>query len=466
MINIIYESNKDTIAAIATKLGEAGIGIVKISGDDAIKIAEKIFKSKNNIKVRDMKSYSMNYGFVVDENKNIVDEVILTIMKKPKSYTREDVIEINCHGGVVATKKVLELCINNGARLANPGEFTKRAFLNGRIDLTQAEAVIDIINAKTDKSLILAARNLNGSVKKKIEELRNKLLDIIVELEASIDFIEEDLEITPYDELKKKVVEIYKDVKILIEDEKKGEIIKNGIKISIVGKTNVGKSSLLNALVKKEKAIVTHIPGTTRDAVEELFYLKGIPIVFVDTAGIREAKGIIEKIGIEKTISHINESDLVLMVVDYNKKLNVKDFEILEKLNDKKIILCVNKIDLKKRIDIEKVKKYKNIKSIVEISAKKLMNLELLEKEIEKNIDDEINIDFNEKIIVNERHKNVLKEVYACLKNSISAMDKKMSEEFPLSDLRIGYELLGEITGQKINDEILEKIFEKFCIGK
>ncbi|MBN1298886.1 MAG: tRNA uridine-5-carboxymethylaminomethyl(34) synthesis GTPase MnmE, partial [Actinobacteria bacterium] len=347
----------DTIVAQSTKPGESAIGIIRISGKNSIKIADKIFKAKNNKTVKSMPTYTIAYGIIEDENGEIIDQVILTLMRSPKSYTTEDVVEINCHGGLLATKKVMELAVENGARIAEPGEFTKRAYLNGRIDLSQAEAVIELITAKTEQSLKIAAKNIKGETGQKIKNLKKSLLDVIVELEASIDFIEEDLEITPYEKLKEKTMILSKEIKQLLEDEKKGELVKNGIKVSIAGKPNVGKSSLLNALAKKEKAIVTHIPGTTRDAIEEIIYVEGIPVILTDTAGIRETKNIIEQIGVKKSIEHIEESDIIIMMIDCSRKLEKSDENILNKLNGKKIVLCINKIDLENVIDVKKLYK-------------------------------------------------------------------------------------------------------------
>lgn len=466
MIGATDYSDKDTIAAISTRLGESGIGIVRLSGEKSIKIADKIFKARNNIKVLEMKNYTMAYGVIINKNKEIIDEVILSVMRKPKSYTREDVVEINCHGGITATKTVLGICIKNGARLALPGEFTKRAYLNGRIDLSQAEAVIDIIHAKTDKSLKIAAKNLKGAIRTKISSLKNELLDIIADLEASIDFIEEDLEITSYEDLEKRVSKIYKDIKKLIEDEKKGSLIKDGVMISIIGKPNVGKSSLLNALARKEKAIVTHIPGTTRDAVEEILYIEGIPLIIADTAGIRKSRNLIEKIGVEKSIDYIKDSELILMVIDANNKIEKKDYDILEIIKGKKTIVCINKIDLERKINSSEVKKLKESNIVIEISAKKSLGLDLLEKEIKRNITGDLNFDLEEKIIVNERHRKILESVEKSIKGALKTMERKLSEEFPASELRIAYDLMGEITGDNTSEDILNTIFNKFCIGK
>ncbi len=460
------KSNEDTIAAVATRPGESAINIIRISGSRSIIIADRIFKAKNKKPVKKMQTFSISYGFVVDKKGDILDQAILTLMKGPKSYTREDVVEINCHGGIFAANKILELCIENGARLAEPGEFTKRAFLNGRIDLSQAEAVIEIINAKTEESMRIAAKNIMGQTGEKIKEIRSRITDVLVELEASIDFIEEDLEITPYEKLREKINKITEETSILIEDQKRGEIIKNGLKIVIAGKPNVGKSSLLNALAKKEKAIVTHIPGTTRDAIEEILYIEGIPVILTDTAGIRKSRNIIEKIGVQKSIGHIEESDLVIMVLDCTLKIDKTDLEIYEKIKDKNNIICLNKVDLGCKIKKSEIKSFASSKNIIMVSAKEGKGIKKLEDMITKAAFTDRSFSTEERIYVNNRHKNILKDVLKLLKSAEDAMKVKMSEEFPVSDLKIAYNLLGEIIGQKTGEEILEKIFSKFCIGK
>ncbi len=460
------KTESQTIVAIGTKPGESAIGIVRLSGDRSIKILENIFKPTNKNKVGDMDTFTMAHGFILDNEGETVDQVIVSIMRKPRSYTREDVVEINCHGGLIATEKVMEICIEKGARLAEPGEFTKRAFLNGRIDLSQAEAVIEIIRAKTYQSLKVAAQNLKGSVKIKIEELRKRLLEVLIDLEAAIDFIEEDLEITPYEKLEDETNEIYQEVLTLIQDEKKGEIIKNGIKVAIIGKPNVGKSSLLNAIARKEKAIVTHIPGTTRDAVEEVLYVEGIPLIIVDTAGIRKARNIIEKIGVKKSLDYIEEADLILLVIDSSIPVDELDEEIIEKIDDKRTIVCINKVDLPEKINKQKIGEKFDFENFIEISAIKGEGLADLENEIKKIIlgDEDFNIET--KIFVNKRHRAILSEVKSLLENATVAMRNKMSEEFPSSDLKIAYELLGEIIGETNNEDIINGIFSKFCIGK
>jgi len=462
----MYIGRKDTIAAIGTRPGEAAIGIVKISGERSVEIAGKIFRSAGDRKISDIGTYKMIYGKIIEEDGSIVDEVLVSVMKKPKSYTREDVVEINCHGGIVATSKVLELCLKNGARLAQPGEFTKRAFLNGRIDLSQAEAVAELVKSKTEQSLKIAARNLNGEIKKEIKKLRERVLDILVQLEASVDFIEEDLEITPYQELSAGVAAILEKIKELIKDEKRGEIVKNGVKIAIVGRTNVGKSSLLNVLSKKEKAIVTSIPGTTRDAVEEVLNVEGIPLILVDTAGIRKTKNTIEKLGVEKSLKHINEAEVIIFVVDGSKKIGKMDIEIAERIKGRKVIACVNKIDLKQKIEKIKINNYIAESNIVEISVLKGVGIERLEDKIKEMVMNEKDFNIEEKIIINIRHKGVMKKVAELLHSTENAMKEKMSEEFPSADLKIAYDLLGEIVGETTREDVLDKIFSQFCIGK
>ena len=458
--------NNDTICAIGTMPGESAIGIVRISGKTAVKISKRIFVPDSGKAVKEMSTYTMALGYIIDEKKDIVDQVIISVMKSPRSYTKEDVVEINCHGGIVATKKVLDLCINNGARISDPGEFTKRAFLNGRIDLTQAEAVIELIRAKTDQSLKIAASNIKGNVKNKLEKQRKELLEILVDLEASIDFIEEDLEITPYEVLEKRVHKIYEEIKNLVEDEKKGELIKNGVKAAIIGKPNVGKSSLLNAIAKKEKAIVTHIPGTTRDAVEEIIYMEGIPVIFIDTAGIRKSKNLIEKLGVEKSLNYIEEAEIILCVIDASNQLDDYDKEILRKVNLKKAIICLNKADIANVVKKDEFEEEFGENIIVGISAKTGIGIRELEAIIKKKIRTENDLNIENKIIVNSRQKIILVKVLNSLKNSIKAMRKKMSEEFPSADLKQAYDLMGEIIGTNASDEILNGIFEKFCIGK
>lgn len=457
---------KDTIAAVGTRPGEAAIGIVKLSGTNSIKVVDKCFRAKSKKKLSEIDTFTMLYGELIDSDKNPVDEVLVSIMKKPKSYTREDVVEINCHGGMVPTCKILDICISNGARIAEPGEFTKRAFLNGRIDLSQAEAVIDLVRSKTEKSLKVAAKNIKGEIKREINKIKNLITEILVQLEASVDFIEEDLELTPHEELTIKVIAIKKEVEELIRNQRRGEIVKNGVKMAIVGKPNVGKSSILNAISKKEKAIVTSFPGTTRDAVEEIIYVEGIPLILVDTAGIRKAKNEIEKIGVSRSLKHIDEAEIIIFVIDGSYRIEKLDFEIMDRIKDKKVIICINKIDLEQKIEKEIIGKYLKGNTVIEVSALKGNGIERLEKRILSMIIDDGDFNLEEKIIINSRHKNILIEVNNLLENAVYAMRNKMSEEFPSSDLKIANNLLGEIIGETARDDVLDRIFSQFCIGK
>lgn len=455
----------DTIAALATRAGEAAVNIIKISGNKSIEIADKIFVSKSLKKLAYIKTYNLLYGNIIDKNE-LIDEVLISVMKAPGSYTKENVVEINCHGGLAAVNKILDLIIKNGARLAEPGEFTKRAFLNGRIDLAQVEAIADIINAKTINSLKIAANNLKGNLSDEIKYIRKNLLEIIINIEASIDFIEEDLEVISYEEIMEKVKKIYDELVELIKNEEKGEIIKNGIKVTIVGKPNVGKSSLLNLIIKKEKAIVTPIPGTTRDAIEEILYLSGIPIIMTDTAGIRKSKNIIEKLGVKRSISELEKSDILIIVLDNSKKLSEEDIEILKKAKEKKCIVCINKIDEKSKIDKAQVENYVKKNFIIEISVLKNLGINKLEEKIRDLTIGKDKFEFEEKIIINKRQKIAIEQAKESIDSAIKAIKEKLSEEFPALDLRNAYNFLGEVIGENTSEEILNGIFAKFCVGK
>ena len=455
----------DTIAALSTKTGESAVNIIKISGPDSIKITDKIFAAKSKKKLCKLKTYSLSYGNIVFK-KEIIDEVLVSVMKAPASYTREDVVEINCHGGMAAVNKILDLIIEDGARLAEPGEFTKRAFLNGRIDLSQVEAISDIISAKTENSLKIAANNLKGTLSNEIKKIRKSLLGLIINIEASIDFIEEDLETIPFEEISLVTNNILKELTELIKNEEKGEIIKNGIKIAIVGKPNVGKSSLLNLIAKKEKAIVTSIPGTTRDAIEEILYLNGIPIILTDTAGIRQSKNVIEKMGVRKSIGEIEKADILIILIDNSKKLTVDDIRILKKINEKKHIVCLNKIDEKPKINKTELEKYVKKEAILEISVLKNRGIEKLEEKIKDLTIGREKFDIEEKIIINKRQKISILNAKKSIENARAAVQKKLSVEFLAIDLKSSYDLLGEVIGENTSEEILNGIFSKFCIGK
>ena len=452
----------DTIAAISTPRGEGGIGIIRISGDKSFEILNKIFKAKNPNK--DLGFYKFNYGFINDGNR-IIDEVMVVKMKSPRTYTCEDVVEINCHGGYLVSEKVLELVLKNGARHAEAGEFTKRAFMNGRIDLSQAEAVMDIIQGKTEKSIALSMDQLRGDLREKISEFKKALLDVTAHVNVVLDYPEEGIDDPLPLSLRKSLEDVYKEADTLIESYDKGKKIKEGIKTVIVGKPNVGKSTLLNSLLKEERAIVTHIPGTTRDVIEEIINIKGIPLVLVDTAGIRETDDIVENIGVEKSREFIEKADLILLVLDSSRELEREDIEVIEKIrnNNKKTIILLNKIDLERKIDL---KEY-DFQNIVEISAKDNIGIESMEEEIYSFIIEERVEDSSEGLIItNIRHKTALEKTKESIRNIFDTIDSGMPMDLISVDLKEALDNLSEITGEISSEDILDHIFGNFCVGK
>jgi len=455
----------DTICGIATPLGEGGISIIRVSGSDSLKVINKIFKGKNSSNILDMKSYTMRYGYICDiDSKVEIDEVIISYMKGPRSFTAEDVVEVNCHGGVVSTGRVLEEIIKVGARIAEPGEFTKRAFLNGRIDLCQAEAVMDIIRAKTDLSMKSAVMQSNGALSKEIGKLREYMLNTLALIEYSVDFTEDDEE--PDETIPIRVQEqltvAIEDMKKLLEGANEGRIIRDGLKLAIIGKPNVGKSSLLNCLLKEKRAIVTDIPGTTRDIIEEFISLDGIPVKITDTAGIRETEDEVEKIGVEKSREKIDEADLVVLMLDSSRPLEDEDREIIKKVKDKKYVVLMNKNDLEKKISDDDIKELKNI---IYISAKTGFGIDELKKKV-KDLFFNGEVDSESMIISNNRHKQAL---YRALENCEEALDRVKSNEYlDLISIYVTSALkaLGEITGSELEEDLINKIFSEFCVGK
>lgn len=455
----------DTITAIATAPGEGGIGIIRISGNKSLEVCESIFKSKSNKKINDYSPRTLIYGSIVD-NENVIDEVLVAFMKGPYSYTAEDVIEINCHGGFISVKKILELILSKGVRLAEAGEFTKRAFLNGRIDLSQAEAVIDVIKAKSSTSHTVAQSQLEGTLANKIKNLRMNVTEVLAHLEVSIDFSEEDVEEITYKTLKEKALELKKEIKTLYDSAESGKILREGLKTVIVGKPNVGKSSLLNKILKEERAIVTDIAGTTRDIIEEFVNIKGIPLRIVDTAGIRETEDVVEKIGVEKSKESFNSADLVIMVLDYSKELSKEDIEILEKLQDKKVIVLLNKIDLEKKIDTQKIEKYVDKDFIIEISALKEIGIDKLHDKIESMVYKGSVKNNSDLIVTNSRHKDALNKAYESINDAIIAIDDNIPYDFIEVDFKNVWDYLGYINGDTVKEDLLDTIFANFCIGK
>lgn len=463
----------DTIAAIATAMTSSGIGIVRISGEEAVLIADKIFRKKGGKTLTECETHTIHYGHIHD-GEEVIDEVMVLLMRGPRSYTREDTIEIDCHGGIYVMKRILETVIKYGARPAEPGEFTKRAFLNGRIDLSQAESVIDIINAKNDFALKSSMRQLSGSVSNTVKEMRGDILHEIAFIESALDDPEH-ISLEGYSDKLQSIVEgIAKKVEKLLSAGDNGRILKEGISTVIVGKPNAGKSSLLNTLVGEERAIVTNIAGTTRDVLEEQINLNGIVLNIIDTAGIRETDDVVEKIGVDKAKKYLNDADLIIYVVDSSTELDENDYEIMELLTDRQAIILLNKSDLDAltteedvRADVDKVQGVsKNDCRILSVSAKNQTGMEELTETIREMFFTG-DITFNDEVyITNIRHKTALQEALSSLHLVVQSIQDGMSEDFYSIDLMNAYEKLGSIVGEAVEDDLVEEIFSKFCMGK
>ncbi|WP_300379707.1 tRNA uridine-5-carboxymethylaminomethyl(34) synthesis GTPase MnmE [Clostridium sp.] len=455
----------DTICAISTAIGEGGIAIIRVSGDKSLDIVSKIFRAKSGKEIKDMKTYTMRYGHIIDiDNNDLVDEVIISYMKGPRSFTAEDTVEINCHGGVTSTNKVLEMVIKAGSRIAEPGEFTKRAFLNGRIDLSQAEAVMDLITAKTDLAMKSALMQSNGYLSEKINKLSDYLLNVLALIEYAVDFTEDEEEVDPSIPIRVRdgLESACQDINKLLKSADEGRIIRDGLSLAIVGKPNVGKSSLLNVLLKEKRAIVTEVAGTTRDVIEEYINLDGIPVKIIDTAGIRETEDIVEKIGVEKSREKIIEADLILLVLDTSRELDNEDKEIIEVIKNKKTIILLNKIDLDNKMDVSILEGFKNI---IKISAKEDLGINKLKEEI-KTMFFNGQIDSESLIISNSRHKQAL--IRAGENSNLALNSVKRNEYLDLVSIYVtaGLKALGEITGKEIEEDLIDKIFKEFCCGK
>lgn len=455
----------DTIAAIATAMSNSGIGIVRISGDEALEVADRVFRpKKGSRKVSDMETHTIHYGYVVDGDE-VVDEVMLLIMKAPRSYTCEDTIEIDCHGGVLVMKKILETVLKYGARPAEPGEFTKRAFLNGRIDLSQAESVIDVINAQNELALKSSVSQLQGAVLEKIKDIRAVVLHEIAFIESALDDPEHvSLEGYP-EQLHEIMTDAHARVKKLLDSSDNGKMLKEGINTAIVGKPNAGKSSLLNILVGEERAIVTEIAGTTRDILQEQIQIGGIGLNVIDTAGIRDTEDVVEKIGVNKSREYIEKADLIIYVVDSSTELDENDREIIEAIQDKKAIVLLNKSDLDVKTDADELKKCLD-KPILSISAKNRTGIQELEDLIEEMFFSG-KLSFNDEVyITNIRHKNALAEAESSLNMVLQSIDDGMPEDFFTIDMMNAYETLGTIIGESVGEDLVNEIFSKFCMGK
>ena len=453
-----------TIAAISTAPGNAGIGIIRLSGDDCFKILQKIFKPKNK---GEIKGYTIKYGNIVkSENDEIIDEVLVSYFVAPKSYTKENMCEINSHGGIVVENQILEECLKNGAVLAEPGEFTKRAFMNGRIDLSQAEAVIDIINSKTEKEMMVAQRHLEGSLSKKIKDIQGEILNLMADIEASIDYPEYDIEETTNKKINDTLNSVEEKLLKLKNSFENGKILKEGIKTAIIGKPNVGKSSLLNLILGENRAIVSDIEGTTRDTIEEYINIKGIPLKIVDTAGIRKTNDEVEKIGVERSINNISNAELIIALFDDSRTFDDQDQKILDLIEGKKTIILINKIDLGKNLikDNEKLKKFKN--NIIEFSTINETGLDKLYNQIEELFKlNELDCE-NTEIITNNRHKQQILYALEDVAKGRESLETHMPVDITAICLKDILERLAEITGENVSEDIINEIFKKFCLGK
>lgn len=455
----------DTIAAISTPPGEGAISIVRMSGEEAVSIAQKVFSGKD---LTQAKSHTINYGHIVDpKTHEEIDEVMVSLMLAPKTFTREDVVEINCHGGIVATNRILQLLLVNGARLAEPGEFTKRAFLHGRIDLTQAESVMDLIRAKTDRSMKIALNQLDGNLSYLIDSLRKDILDVLAQVEVNIDYPEyDDVEEMTTKLLKEKAIEIKQRIEQLLKTASQGKIMREGLATALVGRPNVGKSSLLNHLLHEDKAIVTDVAGTTRDVIEEYVNVSGVPLKLIDTAGIRETEDKVEKIGVERSKKAIEQSDLVLLVLNAAESLTKEDLELIRLTNDKKRIIILNKTDLEEKLDRKELAKISGNAPVYATSILKNEGVEALEEAISKLFFNGIENSQSTVMVTNARHIALLEKAQNSLDSVLEGISSGMPVDLVQIDMTEAWNLLGEITGESYEDELLDQLFSQFCLGK
>lgn len=455
----------DTIAAISTPPGEGAISIVRMSGEEAVSIAQKVFSGKD---LTQAKSHTINYGHIVDpKTHEEIDEVMVSLMLAPKTFTRENVVEINCHGGIVATNRILQLLLVNGARLAEPGEFTKRAFLHGRIDLTQAESVMDLIRAKTDRSMKIALNQLDGNLSHLIDSLRKDILDVLAQVEVNIDYPEyDDVEEMTTKLLKEKAIEIKQRIEQLLKTASQGKIMREGLATALVGRPNVGKSSLLNHLLHEDKAIVTDVAGTTRDVIEEYVNVSCVPLKLIDTAGIRETDDKVEKIGVERSKKAIEQSDLVLLVLNAAESLTKEDLELIRLTNDKKRIIILNKTDLEEKLDRKELAKISGNAPVYATSILKNEGVEALEEAISKLFFNGIENSQSTVMVTNARHIALLKKAQNSLDSVLEGISSGMPVDLVQIDMTEAWNLLGEITGESYEDELLDQLFSQFCLGK
>lgn len=457
--------NMDTIAAISTPLGEGGISVIRVSGSDAISGVDKIFRSKSRLP--EAKTHTVHYGHIVNpQSQEKIDEVLVTLMRAPRSFTTEDIVEIGCHGGMLSVKHVLELLLEQGVRLAEPGEFTKRAFLNGRIDLSQAEAVIDIIRSKSDRAHKMALKQAEGSLSKQIREIRHHLVELMAHIEVNIDYPEHDVEEMTSRFIKEKCETATADIDKLLRTAEQGKVIREGIVTAIVGRPNVGKSSLLNALAQDNKAIVTDIPGTTRDVIEEYVTMNGIPLKLLDTAGIRETSDLVEQIGVEKSRNALGDADLILLVLNANEPLHEDELQLIQQFSNRQMLVLINKTDLPKKLDYAPLYDYINGDQLIEMSVQNNQGLDDLERGISSIFfSGQLESD-DSAYVSNVRHIHLLKLAKASLADAMEAVEALVPIDIIQIDVTQAWEHLGELVGDTLGESLIDQIFSQFCLGK
>ncbi|MGP4069032.1 tRNA uridine-5-carboxymethylaminomethyl(34) synthesis GTPase MnmE [Halobacillus sp. B29] len=455
----------DTITAISTPMGEGAIAIVRLSGPQAVSIAGDLFRGKD---LNEVDSHTMHYGKIIDpDTGETAEEVMVSVMRAPKTFTREDIVEINCHGGLVSVNRVLEIVLASGGRLAEPGEFTKRAFLNGRIDLSQAEAVMDLIRAKTDRAMNVALKQMDGRLSNLIQQLRQKLLETLAHVEVNIDYPEyDDVEEMSHEMMEQKTKEVHAEVSNLLQTARQGKILREGLGTAIIGRPNVGKSSLMNTLVHENKAIVTEVPGTTRDVIEEYVNVRGVPLRLIDTAGIRETEDIVERIGVERSRQVLEEADLILLVLNYGDELNDDDKQLFEALRDMNIIVIVNKMDLEPKLDIDQVKEFAGDNPVISTSLIHEKGVDQLENAIADTFF-EGELDAGDMTYVsNVRHVQLLKQAKQALEDAQNGMEMGVPLDVVQIDVTRTWEILGEIIGDTVHESLIDQLFSQFCLGK